>query len=88
MSKEQVNFEQIARNVCTQIGFTSEDVGLSGSDCQVLLNIQAQDANIAASVHGNKDESEYGAGDQGLMFGYATDEWDQQTLHPLSHQLA
>ena len=28
---------------------------------------------------------EYGAGDQGLMFGYATDEWDQETLHPVSH---
>lgn len=32
--------------------------------------------------------SEFGAGDQGLMFGYATDEWDKETLHPLSHQLA
>jgi len=31
---------------------------------------------------------DFGAGDQGLMFGYATDEWDQETLHPLSHQLA
>ena len=52
------------------------------------MNIEAQDANIAAAVHGDKEESEYGAGDQGLMFGYATDEWDNETLHPYSHYLA
>jgi S-adenosylmethionine synthetase len=39
-------------------------------------------------VHTNKDESDFGAGDQGLMFGYATDEWDTKFLHPYSHWLA
>jgi S-adenosylmethionine synthetase len=39
-------------------------------------------------VHTNKDESDFGAGDQGLMFGYATDEWDTKNLHPYSHWLA
>jgi len=36
----------------------------------------------------SKDELDMGAGDQGLMFGYATDEWDKDSLHPYSHILA
>jgi S-adenosylmethionine synthetase len=39
-------------------------------------------------VHVGKSEEDMGAGDQGLMFGYATDEWDTVTLHPYSHVLA
>jgi S-adenosylmethionine synthetase len=88
VGKDQVNFEQVARRVCKEIGFTSEDVGLDCDNCQVIINVQAQDANIANAVHGNKDEYDMGAGDQGLMFGYATNEWDEETLHPYSHVLS
>ena len=56
--------------------------------CDIITNIEAQDAAIAAAVHENKEESEMGAGDQGLMFGYATDEFDQERLHPCSHIFA
>lgn len=87
-TKDQVNFEQVARDVAQQIGYTSEAVGLDGKNCNVIVNVQPQAAEIAASVHLKKQESDFGAGDQGLMFGYATDEWDQETLHPYSHQLA
>ena len=46
----------------------------------------AQDENIAHAVYKDKkDENDIGAGDQGIMFGYATDEYDQETLHPYSH---
>ena len=85
---EEVNFEQVARDACAGIGFTSEAMGLDAANCQVIMNIQAQDANIAAAVHGNKSEAETTAGDQGLMFGYATNEWDTETLHPYSHYLS
>ena len=76
MSADQINFEQIARNVCAEVGYTGEAIGLDGANCQVITNIQAQDANIFAAVHANKADADVGAGDQGLMFGYATNEWD------------
>jgi len=88
VDKSKVDFEQVARRVCKEVGFTSEEVGLDADKCNVIINVHAQDANIAAAVHGDKDELDMGAGDQGLMFGYATDEWDTVTLHPYSHVLA
>ena len=84
----KVDFEQIARRVCGEVGFTSDEIGLDNTNMQVIVNVHAQDTNIAASVHGNKDELDMGAGDQGLMFGYATDEWDTEILHPYSHYLS
>ena len=76
MTPEQVNFEQVARNVCQEVGYTSEAIGLDGSNCQVISNIQVQSDQIFNAVHANKSEADTGAGDQGLMFGYATNEWD------------
>ncbi|MCP3663806.1 MAG: methionine adenosyltransferase [Gammaproteobacteria bacterium] len=86
----QVNFEEVARKVCKEIGYTSKEVGLDCNNCQVLLKVEAQDANIANAVHGHqqKKDEDLGAGDQGIMFGYATDEWDTETLFPYSHYLA
>lgn len=83
-----MNYEQVVRKVCCEVGFDADCKGLDGKSCAVILNVQSQDANIANAVHGNKDETDVGAGDQGLMFGYATDEWDKETLHPYSHHLA
>jgi len=88
VSKDEVNYEQVARQVCKDVGFDDEGKGLNGDTCDIIMNIEAQDANIAKAVHGDKDEMDYGAGDQGLMFGYATDEWDTETYHPYSHHLA
>jgi S-adenosylmethionine synthetase len=88
VDRSKVNFEQVARRVAREIGFDSEEAGLDANTCSVILNIHGQDANIALGVHKQKSEEEMGAGDQGLMFGYATDEWDTETLHPYSHVLA
>jgi S-adenosylmethionine synthetase len=51
VTKDQLNFEEVARKVCSEVGFTSDDVGLDCKNCQVIVNVHAQDANIAASVH-------------------------------------
>ena len=63
ITADQVNFEQVARDVCRQVGYTGDEIGLDCATMKVITNIHAQDANIAASVHGNKDELETGAGD-------------------------
>jgi len=88
VDSSQVNFEQVARRVVKEVGFTSPEMGLDGNNMSVIINVHGQDKNIAAGVHESKNEEDMGAGDQGLMFGYATDEWDTKTLHPYSHVLA
>ncbi|XP_050895840.1 S-adenosylmethionine synthase 3-like [Lathyrus oleraceus] len=58
------------------IGFVSADVGLDADNCKVLVGIEQQSPNIAQGVHGHftKKLEEIGAGDQGHMLGYTTDE--------------
>jgi S-adenosylmethionine synthetase len=85
---KSVPLEQIVRKTLRGVGFISEETGIDCDNCQVIINVQGQSSEIANAVHTNKNEDDMGAGDQGLMFGYATDEWDTKTLHPYSHVLA
>ncbi len=68
-----VDLEDIVRDVILDIGYNSSDVGFDGASCAVLNAIGKQSSDIAMGVD-EGEKKELGAGDQGLMFGYATNE--------------
>ena len=84
----QVEFEAIIRKVILDIGYDSSEMGFDGASCGVINIIGKQSPDIAQGVD-RKDEKKQGAGDQGLMFGYATNETDVLMPAPitLAHRL-
>ena len=87
-TKAKINIEQILRETIKGIGYDSKEKGLDCDKCSIMINVEEQQREIANAVHVGKKEEELCAGDQGHMFGYATDEWDKDILFPLSHYLA